>query len=203
MKMSAYKQETIISSTDPQENCYLFWCAETLAAAVIDPGGSAADILARIRGLGLKVGFILLTHGHHDHIGAVAALRAATGANVCIHAADENLLRRASVRADRLLEDGDIIPVGRAALRVLHTPGHTPGGLCFHADGILFSGDTLFHTDVGYTHFPGGSADDLARSIREKLYTLDEATVVCPGHEESTTIGEEKYHNLCVRWVAS
>ncbi|MDR1603574.1 MAG: MBL fold metallo-hydrolase [Gracilibacteraceae bacterium] len=198
--MGAYKHETIVSATELRENCYLFWCAKTLTAAVIDPGDGAAAILARIRALGLRVDFILLTHGHHDHTGAVAALREATGAAVCIHAADEPLLRNISVPADRLLSDGDLIPLGDTALRVLHTPGHTPGGLCYYAEGILFSGDTLFHTDVGYTHFPGGSASDLARSIREKLYTLNEATVVYPGHEESTTIGEEKYNNLCVRW---
>jgi glyoxylase-like metal-dependent hydrolase (beta-lactamase superfamily II) len=199
--MSGYKHETLVSPDELRENCYLFWCAETLTAAVIDPGAAGKTILARVAELGLRVEVILLTHGHHDHIGAVAELRAATGAAVCIHSADEPLLRAVSLKADRLLSDGDIIPVGRAALRVLHTPGHTPGGLCFYAEGILFSGDTLFHTDVGYTHFPGGSAADLARSIREKLYTLDEATAVYPGHEESTTIGEEKHHNLCIRAI--
>ncbi|MDR0434831.1 MAG: MBL fold metallo-hydrolase [Gracilibacteraceae bacterium] len=199
MGAEIHKYETIVAPDELRENCYLFWCAETLAAAVIDPGCPARVVLTRAAALGLRIGVILLTHGHHDHIGAAAAVREATGAAVCVHAADEPLLGARGLKADRLLNDGDVVPVGRTALRVIHTPGHTPGGLCFYAAGILFSGDTLFHTDVGYTHFPGGSADDLARSIREKLYVLDEATVVLPGHEESTTIGEEKYHNLCVR----
>ncbi|GHS89078.1 MBL fold metallo-hydrolase [Synergistales bacterium] len=196
---NVFKFDSIESQGELKENCYLFWCAESLEAAVIDPGDRAERILSRLRELGLKVRYILLTHGHHDHIGAVAAVQAATGAVVAIHRLEARPKHADWYDGAIKFEDGQEIRVGQEKLKVLHTPGHTPGGVCFWTKGIVFSGDTLFHTDVGYSNFPGGNFADLERSIREKLYVLDESTEVYPGHEESTTIGEEKWHNTVVR----
>ncbi|GHT01210.1 MBL fold metallo-hydrolase [Synergistales bacterium] len=194
-----FKFDSIETQGELKENCYLFWCAETLEAAVIDPGDRADCILTRLQELGLKARYILLTHGHHDHIGAVAAVQAATSAAIAIHRLEPCPQHADWYDQAIKLEDGREIQVGQEKLKVLHTPGHTPGGVCFWTEGIVFSGDTLFHTDVGYSNFPGGSFTDLERSIREKLYVLDESTEVYPGHEENTTIGEEKRNNTVVR----
>ncbi|GHV45071.1 MBL fold metallo-hydrolase [Synergistales bacterium] len=194
-----FKFDVIESQGELKQNCYLLWCAETLEAVVIDPGDRAEDILSRIQTNGLKLRYILLTHGHQDHIGAVAAVQAATGAVIAIHRLEPKPRHAGWYDQALKLDDGQEIRIGQEKLKVLHTPGHTPGGVCFWTKGIVFSGDTLFHTDVGYSNFPGGSFADLERSIREKLYVLDESTEVYPGHEESTTIGEEKWHNTVVR----
>jgi glyoxylase-like metal-dependent hydrolase (beta-lactamase superfamily II) len=194
-----FQFDSIESQGELRENCYLFWCEKTLEAAVIDPGDRAEYIISRIRDGRLKVRYILLTHGHHDHIGAVAAVQAATGATIAIHHLEPRPQHAGWYDQAIKLEDGQEIRIGLEKLKVLHTPGHTPGGVCFLTEGAVFSGDTLFHTDVGYSNFPGGNFADLERSIREKLYVLDESTAVYPGHEESTTIGEEKWHNTVVR----
>jgi glyoxylase-like metal-dependent hydrolase (beta-lactamase superfamily II) len=194
-----FRFDRIESQGELMENCYVFWCEKTLEAAVIDPGDRADYILSRLRELGLKARYILLTHGHHDHIGAAAVVQAATGAAIAIHRMEPRPPRADWYDQAIKIEDGQEIVIGQEKLKVLHTPGHTPGGVCFWTEGAVFSGDTLFHTDVGYSDFPGGSFADLERSIREKLYVLDESTAVYPGHEESTTIGEEKWHNTVVR----
>jgi glyoxylase-like metal-dependent hydrolase (beta-lactamase superfamily II) len=190
--------ETITTQGDLQQNCYLVWCTKKKIGAVIDPGADADRIISRIHKLGIDIKFILLTHTHHDHIGAINDVQARTEANVAFHRL-EPIVPNSSWDTTLLLEDAQIIQIGDETLKVLHTPGHTPGGICFYTPGFLFSGDTLFHTDVGFSNFPGGSFEDLQRSIREKLYVLNDDTKVYPGHEESTTIGEEKRHNLVVR----
>ncbi len=200
-------------------NCHLLADERTREAVVIDPGDEAEEILAAIRRLRLRVVALLHTHAHFDHIGATRELREATGAPVLLHAADRELyealpeqleafgrmfgLPAAAARepapVDRFVEDGDVVRFGREELRVLHTPGHTPGSVCDPAPGRVFTGDTLFRRSVGRTDLPGGDFELEARSILRRLYTLDPGTVVHPGHGPETRIGEERAENPFVR----
>lgn len=188
-------------------NCYLVR-GEHPEAVVIDPGGDIALILALIESEGLQVSAIVNTHGHADHIGANADLAERFGCPIMVHEADARLLTDPvanlsaflgesvlSPAADRLLRHGDRIEIGPVALHVIHTPGHTPGGICLHTDGHLFAGDTLFAGSIGRTDFPGGSMDQLTSGIREKLLVLPDDTIVYPGHGPTTTIGAEKAEN--------
>jgi glyoxylase-like metal-dependent hydrolase (beta-lactamase superfamily II) len=189
-------------------NCYLAYCEESRACAVIDPGAEPEKIFAAVAGLELKPALILNTHGHADHIGANRDMKDKYAIPLWIHAADAGMIKDAdhiqvclvlggkdSPPPDRLLADGDEVPIGRSSLRVIHTPGHTPGSVGFLGDGILFSGDTLFCGGVGRTDLPGGSWKDLERSIREKILVLPGETLVLPGHGPWTTVEEEKLSN--------
>jgi len=191
-----------------QANCYIIGCPETGEAAVVDPGGDADRILARLKARGLRLRYIILTHGHVDHIAALGEVRDATGAEVLIHAADADMLtdptrnlsffmgrRLRFSPAERLLADGDTIEVGTVRLEVVHTPGHTPGGICLKTDDLVITGDTLFAGSVGRSDFPGGNHRQLIRSIKERLLCLPGHTRVYPGHGPETTIGEEKRYN--------
>ncbi len=189
-------------------NCYLVSCKETLECAVIDPGAEAPRIFPVIMEFGLKPIFILNTHGHIDHVGANKDVKEKFRIPLYIHTLDSSLLEkiqqfelsfflgaRESPPADRFLQDGETIAIGRSSLRVIHTPGHSPGSVSFLGDGILFSGDTLFCGGVGRTDLPGGSARDLEESIKSKILTLPPETIVLPGHGPWTTVGEEKESN--------
>lgn len=189
-------------------NCYIVWCEQTQQAVIIDPGGDAASIMAQIGDEKLSVQYIINTHGHADHIGALAKIKQATGAPVLIHAADAGMLTSASKNlssymgpgmtfepADRLIEENDVISFGTESLTVLETPGHTPGGICLKGEGVVFSGDTLFAESIGRTDFPGGSYSQLIRNIREKLMILPDHYIVYPGHGPETTIGWERKRN--------
>ena len=189
-------------------NCYILSCGITLDAAIIDPGAEAERILAAVKKNNLKARYIILTHGHGDHIGALSKVREATGAKVLIHAADAGMLtdkeKNLSVyigpgfvtgSADQVLNDGDEIPVGHFTLQVLHTPGHTTGGICLLTGNTLISGDTLFAQSIGRTDFPGGSYKEIVHSIKSKLFVLPEETKVYPGHGPMTSIGLEKRTN--------
>ncbi len=188
-------------------NCYVVGCPETREAMVIDPGDEAERILEVVDRLGVTVKYIVNTHGHVDHIGADLELKDRTGAPLCIHRLDAALLadpgRNLSswtnplppVAPGWLLEEGDVVEVGNLRFGVLHTPGHTPGGICLSGEGVVFSGDTLFAGSVGRSDFPGGSHAALIRSIKEKLLVLPGETVVYPGHGPTTTIGEERRSN--------
>jgi hydroxyacylglutathione hydrolase len=193
-------------------NCYIIYSEQTLQAAVIDPGGSAEAIIAEINKASLKVEYIINTHGHADHITANDAVQQATGAKVLIHHDDAGMLTNAQRnlsafiggglvcrQADRLLSHNDVINVGDIELKVLHTPGHTPGGICLLTGKVLFAGDTLFAESIGRTDFPGGSYAQLINSIKENLLSLDDAVKVLPGHGPETTIGWERKHNSFIQ----
>ncbi len=187
-------------------NCYIIADEDSSAAAIIDPGGEGPRILAEVETRGLTVTHILHTHGHLDHTSADAYLQEATGAPLCIHPADADLIRNPSpewmafmelpppVEPDILYEEGDTVELGGLVLRVLHTPGHTPGSVCLCCDEYVFAGDTIFAGSVGRTDL-GGSIAQLAASLREKIATLPDEPILLPGHEQQTTVRAEKARN--------
>jgi len=190
---------------------YIVGDPESGEGLVIDPAANTEEILKEAKREGLKIRYIVNTHAHPDHTGGNAAMKEKTGAAIVIHEADAQMLLSMpsaylrmfgalpSPPADLLVRDGDELKLGGTALTVIHTPGHTPGGMCLYADGAIFTGDTLFVEGVGRTDLPGGSWDVMAAAIREKLFSLPDATVVYPGHNygssPTSTIGREKSHN--------
>lgn len=189
-------------------NCYIIACPSTRAAAVVDPGQPDPWIRQVVDREQLRVEQVLLTHAHLDHIGGVAWVRGWAPVPVALHpddvpmAADPayngSALFGAPVTVknpERLLRDGDTVTLGTLALQVIHTPGHTPGGICLYTPGHLIAGDTLFAGSIGRTDLPGGDHRALIRSIRTRLYLLRAETVVYPGHGPATTIGDEREYN--------
>ncbi len=191
-------------------NCYILWDEETRDSVIIDPGGDAPVIEREVRAEGLDVMYVLNTHGHFDHVGADGEVKERFNVPLGIHRADAALLEKAPEHAwffglraeaqpapDFFLEDNGVVETGPLRLEVLHTPGHTPGGVCLYMreEGILFSGDTLFAGSVGRTDLEGGSTETLLHSIRTRLLTLDDSVTVFPGHGPATTIGDERRHN--------
>ena len=195
--------------TGPLEvNCYIIGCEKTRKAAVVDPGGNVDRILKLLEKHRLKLEMIINTHGHFDHIGGNRQLSEATGAALLIHQADRYLLDLAQEHAagfglqtepspapTRELSGGETLQLGELSIQVIHTPGHSPGGICLYVDNCLIVGDTLFAGSVGRTDLPGGDQPLLIAGIREKLLPFPEATRVYPGHGPMTTIGQEKLHN--------
>ncbi|MCR5453272.1 MAG: MBL fold metallo-hydrolase [Lachnospiraceae bacterium] len=196
-------------------NCYTIINKDTMECLVIDPGASGAALYGKIKEAGATVKAILATHAHFDHMGGVDDLIKASGYDIpiYIHEAEKASLTdpdlnqagmigqyNAKYHADIFLRDDEIIELAGFKIKVLFTPGHTPGGCCyyFENEGIVFCGDTLFNGSVGRTDFPGGSMSTLVRAIQEKLYTLPDETQVYPGHNEPTTIGYEKTYNMFV-----
>lgn len=192
-----------------QTNCYVVGCEETKEGVIIDPGGHPDRILAEVDRRGLTVKYVLNTHGHFDHTDANGAIVAATGALLALHPEDRTLLAASGGAAlfgleadqspppDLDLRDGDQLEVGRLCFKVLHTPGHTPGHVCFYEaeEGAIFDGDVLFYRGIGRTDLPGGSWQQLAASIQDQLFALPDGTAVYSGHGPATTIGEEKRLN--------
>lgn len=191
-----------------QANCYILFDEKTKEAAVIDPGGDFPEIRSCIEANGINVKYIIITHGHGDHIGALQELRDYTGAAVCIHKEDNEMLKSkrknyseeiggssVEVTADKLLLDGDVLKLGDTELNIIHTPGHSKGGICIYCEGSLFSGDTLFACSIGRTDLEGGSFEEIIASIKEKLLVLPEDTRVYPGHGSPSTILIEKKRN--------
>lgn len=192
--------------------CYILGCEDTQKALLIDPAGDEEHIVATAHDLGLTIESIVNTHGHPDHTCGNAKIKDLTGAKIYLHTLDDQYFNSPegqsmtrqmgfalSPPADVHLEDGDIIPFGNRELAVLHTPGHSPGGVCLHEGNNLFTGDTLFVGAVGRTDLPGGSMETMLQSIKEKILSLPDDTIIWPGHNygpsPKSTVATEKKHN--------
>ncbi|MDP2719240.1 MAG: MBL fold metallo-hydrolase [Dehalococcoidia bacterium] len=190
-------------------NCYIVGSEKTKEGIIIDPGEEADTILAEVKKAGLKIVLIVATHGHLDHMMALEKVKDALKCDYAIHEGDAagmgheppailsmfGLPRFNPPPPDRALKDGDTIEFGDESLKVVHTPGHSRGGICLVGDGVVFSGDTLFNFGIGRTDLPGGNYEELMGSIKEKLMVLPDKTEVWPGHGPGSTIGEERRHN--------
>jgi len=196
-------------------NCYIVGSEQHKKGMIIDPGADPNTILKAIQAEGLEIILIVATHNHTDHISAVGAVKKATGAEFAIHESDAHFSLSTGITSmleemtgtsyeppsapDRLLSGGDIIEVSDLKFTVLHTPGHTPGGISLLGHGAVFTGDALFNFGIGRTDLPGGSTAQLMDNITTKLMTLPETTIVYPGHGPSTTIGKELTGNPFLR----
>lgn len=193
-----------------QVNCTILGCPTTHQALVVDPGGDLDRILAVLDAQQLKLHTTLLTHAHFDHLLAVPGLKQARGGELRMHRGDQELYERLPMQGaafgfevpappaiDRYLEDGELVRWGDCEAQVLHTPGHSPGGICLYvpAAKLVLTGDTLFAQGIGRTDLWGGSYPTLIASIKERLFTLPPDTRAIPGHGEETTLGTEQAHN--------
>jgi hydroxyacylglutathione hydrolase len=195
--------------------CYILSCEQTSKAAIVDPGGDEQRLLELVQASNLEVEYIIATHGHPDHVCGNRRLKEATGAAIVMHEADDDFFSRDQVKnyfsmlgleatppTDIRVKDGDRISFGEVSLEVIHTPGHTPGGMCLYNKPDLITGDTLFVGGIGRTDFPGGSHHELISSIQQKLLKLPPETIVWPGHGyggSRSTIGEEHRSNPYLR----
>lgn len=193
-------------------NSYLVFDPVLREGVIIDAGDDAWKILGVVQKYGVRVGAVYATHGHFDHVLAVRELKEALGCRFYIHEGDVFLLRSAAEEARKLIgarypeppepdghvEDGDEVKVGDEVLKVIHTPGHSPGSVCYLAGEAVFTGDTLFAGSIGRADLPGGDLNKLVDSILSKLFSLPDDSAVYPGHGPSTTIGAEKLYNLYV-----
>ncbi len=189
-------------------NCYILGCKDTKEAAIIDPGDNADEIIKAIDNEGLKPVYIINTHAHFDHIGSVKTVQDHFKIDFLLHKEDLFLVDDASAQArafgldpfpkpdvNKFVNEGDKISLGKKVINVIHTPGHSPGCVCYLIDNNVFVGDTLFAGSIGRSDLPGGSHEMLINSIKKKLLPLGNSTVVYPGHGPTTTIEEEEKHN--------
>ncbi len=191
------------------ENCWIIGSRKTGEAIVVDPGDQPDEVLALADDMGVKIKMIVNSHGHVDHVLGVRGVQSATGAKFVLHRQDVDILQHAAPMAaawlgrevepppepDGFAQDGDEVEVAGVKLKVIHTPGHTPGSLSFYTEGMLFSGDTLFRGSIGRTDLPGGDYDLEMASVLDKLLSLPDETVVLPGHMQETRIGVERQTN--------
>ena len=198
-------------------NCSVLACGDTKEAVIVDPGGEVERIAEIVAQYDLTVSAIVHTHAHLDHIYCTRDVKEAHGGTVCLHKGDTFLYDgfatqaamfgwrvRPSTPVERWVEHGDVIQMGKRELHVIHTPGHTPGSICFSIDDpdsgpLLFAGDTLFRGSIGRTDLPGGDSKQIAQSIKQRLYTRDLDTIVIPGHGPQTKLGDEARSNPFVR----
>ena len=190
-----------------ESNCFLVY-AESGEGVIIDPGDEAERIIDEIERVGMKPQLILLTHGHGDHIGAVEDLKKKYNIDLLVGEGEEELIELSNDNfgvmygvevscppPDRILADGDTVTFGDEHLKVIATPGHSPGGICFYSGQVLFCGDTLFYNSIGRTDLPGGNHQQLIGSIKRKLLVLPDETTCYPGHGPATTIAQERQYN--------
>lgn len=192
------------------ENCYIIYDEKLLEGIIVDPGDEADRILTAVKNLNLTIKYIVNTHAHADHIGANKEIGEKLKAKLAVHADDTAMLTDPQLNlsvagymgrliisqpADILLHEGDTIVFGNCEFKVVHTPGHTPGGICLVGENVVISGDSLFAGSIGRTDFPTGSMTDLISSLKEKIMTLDPNMQVFPGHGGTTNIGWEKQNN--------
>ena len=208
--MSMVLKKVVVGSMS--ENAYIVGSEESEECVLIDPGAQADLILREVEEAGLRVVLMVNTHGHGDHNGAVKEIKERTSAEFRIHQADVRVMASSMSWApmmipgyqvppppDGFLSDGDELRVGEVTLRVLETPGHTPGSVCFYGGGVVFTGDTLFKGSIGRFDLNGGNGPQLLESIESRLLTLPDETVVMPGHGEGSTIGDERRNNPFLR----
>lgn len=185
-------------------NCYVLIDENTKEAAVIDPGANGEVLVKEIDNLGVSVKYILLTHGHMDHIGAVEVVKEKYDVPVYINSMDKKMILSGENvfggmwkedNKDGVIKEGDILNLGNLEIKCIDTPGHTPGGMCFLIENVVFTGDTLFQGSIGRTDFAGGDFDSLIKNIKNKLILLPEDTVVLPGHGPESSIKYEKHNN--------
>lgn len=183
------------------ENCYIAYDDVSMDGFIVDPGEEPGAIIGYVEELKVTPRFVLLTHGHIDHVSALDDVCSHFGIRAYISSKDKesmesstNVFGRTSAAVD-IVSDGDSVDFSGGAIKVIATPGHTSGGMCYLAGNSLFSGDTLFSGSIGRTDFPGGNFDELIRSIKTKLMVLPDDTIVLPGHDRMTTIGRERKYN--------
>lgn len=185
-------------------NCYILIEEESKVGCIVDPGGDADFVMEEAEKSNIDIKFILLTHGHVDHVGAVSTIKKKLNIPVYISKEDKELMNKNQMvfgemwnetPEDKEIKDGDILELGNLKIKCIATPGHTPGGMCFLVENVVFTGDTLFYSSIGRTDFPGGNHRQLISSINNKLMVLKDDIIVLPGHERDSIIRFEREHN--------
>ncbi len=183
-------------------NCFILMDEDTKETAVIDPGGDSEDLIKAVNEMDAKVKYILLTHGHTDHTGAAVQLQEEYNVPIYISEKDYRMMENGEYiygdvigKVDKFLNEGDTFKIGSIEIKCIHTPGHTPGGICFMVEDVVFTGDTLFAGSIGRTDLAGGDFDAIISNIKNKLMILPDNITVLPGHGPQSSIGRERVHN--------